>query len=75
MTYVDGGITVTEKYEEHCDIWLLKAAEPKAVPVTALAQLSALHFPRRSSAKLNTVGAMLERKIKNDFMIGFGIEA
>jgi hypothetical protein len=69
-TYVAGGITVAEKYEEHWDIWLLNAAAPKAVPVTALAQLSALHPARRSSAMLKTVGAMLERTIRNDFMVG-----
>jgi hypothetical protein len=61
---------VVEKYEEHCDIWLLKAADPKAVPVTALAQLSASHPARRSSERLNTVGAMLEKKSRKDFMIG-----
>jgi hypothetical protein len=69
-TYVAGGITVVEKYEEHWDIWLLKAAVPKAVPVTALAQLSALHPTRRSRATLKTAGAMLERTIRNDFMVG-----
>jgi hypothetical protein len=62
-TDVVAGVTVTEKKDEHSDAMLLNLEVPRAVPVTALRQLSALQA-RRSRARPRTLGAKQERAIR-----------